>query len=67
MDCLRCPVCSIAYTDSQKQLCLPRVLILCGHTFCQQCIERHLENEQIICFQCQKVSSASNALSFPIN
>lgn len=35
MEELRCPVCRLFYEETN----LPRILTICGHTFCHKCIK----------------------------
>jgi hypothetical protein len=67
MECLRCPACSTTYSDSDRQERLPRVLIGCGHTFCQACVANAHALDRVVCLQCNKVSTAASPCSLPVN
>ncbi len=67
MECLRCPACNNNYSHSDRQERLPRVLIGCGHTFCQACIAHAHTLDRVICLQCTKVSPAATPDALPLN
>ena len=67
MDCLRCPACNNNYTDFDRQERLPRVLIGCGHTFCQACITSAHNLDRVICRQCSRSSTCVTSDSLPVN
>lgn len=46
MNNLTCPYCKISYDSSQR---LPLLFTQCGHSFCKQCIQELIEDENIIC------------------
>lgn len=52
---LTCPVCNKDYTTSGDHQ--PRLLIGCGHTFCQQCLDSNTTDGQVQCPQCSIVST----------
>jgi hypothetical protein len=43
------------------------VLINCGHTICQACIEKSLPEQQIECPECHVTSYGSNLSQYPLN
>ena len=47
-----CPECKLDYTTQGDQQ--PRLLVTCGHTFCQKCLD--LQSEPLSCPQCSLVS-----------
>ena len=52
---LVCPMCKEEYTTSGDQQ--PRLLIGCGHTFCQSCLDNKCSNvEGVACPQCSHVT-----------
>lgn len=68
---LVCPVCFSAFDEKDK---MPLLMKECGHTFCKDCIGKHLGDKglsSIKCFSCRRESSLSeNDLEmsqFPIN
>lgn len=63
---MNCPSCLQNYSNTDLQR-MPRVLLLCGHTFCHQCIEQQLINQTITCYTCHKISQASSVDIFPVN
>lgn len=65
MDKLRCSACCARYTEA-PQPHVPLVLN-CGHTFCQRCIEGGLRDNTIQCHSCGRESTSPNALAFPAN
>nr|XP_045589026.1 tripartite motif-containing protein 59-like [Procambarus clarkii] len=58
-----CSVCFNDYDDNQLR---PRTL-LCGHTFCSQCIDNAIKNGQLTCPSCRAEHAATAATQFPIN
>ncbi|XP_069192272.1 uncharacterized protein [Procambarus clarkii] len=58
-----CSVCFNNYDDNQLR---PRTL-LCGHTFCSQCIDNAIKNGQLTCPSCRAEHAATAATQFPIN
>ncbi|XP_069193463.1 E3 ubiquitin-protein ligase TRIM32-like [Procambarus clarkii] len=58
-----CSVCFNNYDDNQLR---PRTL-LCGHTFCSQCINNAIKNGQLTCPSCRAQHAATAATQFPIN
>ncbi|XP_069181116.1 tripartite motif-containing protein 59-like [Procambarus clarkii] len=58
-----CSVCFNDYDDNQLR---PRTL-LCGHTFCSQCIDNAIKNGQLTCPSCRAEHVATAATQFPIN
>ncbi|XP_069192195.1 uncharacterized protein [Procambarus clarkii] len=58
-----CSVCFNDYDDNQLR---PRTL-LCGHTFCSQCIDNAIKNGQVTCPSCRAEHAATAATLFPIN
>ena len=51
---LLCPVCKLDYTTQGEQQ--PRLLVTCGHTFCQKCLDSQADSEALSCPQCSQVS-----------
>ncbi len=51
---LACPVCKLDYTTQGDQQ--PRLLVTCGHTFCQKCLDSQPDSEPLSCPQCSLVS-----------
>ncbi|CAL2035789.1 unnamed protein product [Caenorhabditis brenneri] len=47
-----CEICTLDYTTTRP----PRVLTKCGHTICQPCATRFLENFTIICPFCRRTT-----------
>nr|XP_053650407.1 uncharacterized protein LOC128700943 isoform X1 [Cherax quadricarinatus]XP_053650408.1 uncharacterized protein LOC128700943 isoform X2 [Cherax quadricarinatus] len=58
--------CNVCFSNYDEELRRPRTL-LCGHTFCTQCIEDTIKNFQLICPSCRAEHSATAATQFPIN
>ncbi|XP_069176626.1 tripartite motif-containing protein 59-like [Procambarus clarkii] len=58
-----CSVCFNDYDDNQLR---PRTL-LCGHTFCSQCIDNAIKNGQLTCPSCRAEHAATAATQFPIS
>ncbi len=52
---LRCPICQLKYTTVGESQ--PRLLITCGHTFCNKCLEtrKGATGDRIECPQCSLV------------
>nr|XP_053644880.1 tripartite motif-containing protein 59-like [Cherax quadricarinatus] len=58
--------CKVCFNNYDEELRRPRTL-LCGHTFCSQCIEDTIKNAQLTCPSCRAEHSATDATQFPIN
>ena len=52
---LKCPLCQLDYSTEGEQQ--PRLLVGCGHTFCQKCIENIPDKDPLACPQCSLVST----------
>ena len=63
---MECPCCGRSYSNSQPDT-FPRVLLLCGHTFCHRCVSSQLKANSILCYTCGRVSTGSTVDTFPIN
>jgi hypothetical protein len=59
-----CKSCNKQYNESVN---IPRILIACGHTECEDCIEKHLTMSKIQCAECGKYSKAKTPIEFPKN
>lgn len=53
---MRCKLCEEKFDAIYK---IPKNLI-CGHTFCDQCLKIYSKNEEINCPKCMKISSSQN-------
>ena len=42
MEELKCPICKAEYSDINP----PRLLTMCGHTFCHQCIKTLVKRKE---------------------
>lgn len=62
-DVYGCPNCSLMYDDSQHS---PRQLP-CSHTFCIDCIDTALDQDNIKCFKCKTSHTTLAAADFPVN
>ena len=51
---LVCPMCKNEYATSGDHQ--PRLLIGCGHTFCQKCLDERQDEEGITCPQCNLIT-----------
>ncbi|XP_069161741.1 uncharacterized protein [Procambarus clarkii] len=58
--------CSVCYNDYDDNQLRPRTL-LCGHTFCSQCIDNSIKNGQLTCPSCRGQHAATAATQFPIS
>ncbi|KAK8723558.1 hypothetical protein OTU49_011783 [Cherax quadricarinatus] len=58
--------CKVCFNNYDEELRRPHTL-LCGHTFCSQCIEGTIKNAQLTCPSCRAEHSATDATQFPIN
>ncbi len=61
---MECPKCKHSYNDSDN---IPRILIKCGHTLCQECIKSLFLESSIICPECKIKNEAPSISSFPKN
>ena len=52
---LVCPECKLDYANQGDQQ--PRLLVTCGHTFCQKCLDSQPDSETLTCPQCSLVST----------
>jgi protein-arginine kinase activator protein McsA len=69
-----CPNCQVEFSSTTN---IPRILIFCGHTFCQACIENLIqtvekegekEKPAFECPECGTVNIANDGInSFPKN
>ena len=59
-----CKACNKQYNDGIN---MPRILIACGHTECEDCIQKHLSLSKIQCAECGKYSKANTPIEFPQN
>lgn len=49
MDLLVCNECESQFNSLKK---IPRILVKCGHSICDECVKKHLsENSPIICIE----------------
>lgn len=67
MDSIICKICKSEYDESIK---IPRILIKCGHTFCQLCILKLLNNDnKLVCPQDEIIYFDINLPEeiFPVN
>ncbi len=53
---MKCKICEEKFDTIYK---IPRNLV-CGHTFCEQCLKIYTKNEQINCPRCMKISQSQN-------
>ncbi|XP_069193638.1 uncharacterized protein [Procambarus clarkii] len=58
--------CSVCYNDYDDNQLRPRNLP-CGHTFCSQCIDNAIKNDQLSCPNCRAEHAATAATQFPIS
>ena len=59
-----CKSCNKPYDEKEK---VPRILISCGHTQCEECIMKNLNKSKIQCSDCGKYSEAKTPVEFPKN
>lgn len=62
---MNCQLCGQPFAHQQGHL--PRVLVSCGHTVCENCIELHLDQSQIKCPECTQLSFGSSLTQYPAN
>lgn len=53
---MKCKICEEKFDTIYR---IPRNLI-CGHTFCEQCLKIYTKNEEINCPKCMKISQSQN-------
>jgi len=53
---MKCKICEEKFDTIYR---IPRNLI-CGHTFCEQCLKIYTKNEEIYCPKCMKISNTQN-------
>lgn len=53
---MKCKICEEKFDTLYR---IPRNLI-CGHTFCEQCLKIYTKNEEINCPKCMKISQSQN-------
>ncbi|CAO4368707.1 unnamed protein product [Caenorhabditis nigoni] len=64
---LECKICSESYTESSR---IPRILKECGHTVCQECVQKLLNSQRnhIFCPFCMRATVVTgSADSLPKN
>ena len=63
---MNCPNCLTIYNAAQN---LPKILIGCGHTLCDYCIQLLFDSSQhsITCTECFMPSSINDPSYFPKN
>jgi hypothetical protein len=60
-----CTLCLQAYNFAER---LPRILVHCGHTFCESCVARFHQKGKVRCPQCHKlVKHVPEVACLPIN
>ncbi|XP_069191095.1 uncharacterized protein [Procambarus clarkii] len=57
--------CSVCFNNYDDTLLRPRNLP-CGHSFCTQCIDNAIKNDQLTCPSCRAQHAATAATQFPI-
>lgn len=62
---MNCKQCGADYSNSKEAI--PRVLINCGHTLCEGCIEKSFEARQLSCPECGQVSYGISFHQYPVN
>ncbi|MCQ2815695.1 MAG: hypothetical protein MJ252_00365 [archaeon] len=58
---LKCPICKTQYNTNEN---IPKLLINCGHTVCNKCLET---NQNFKCPEDQKEYEINSLNSFPVN
>jgi len=53
---MKCKICDEKFDTIYR---IPRNLV-CGHTFCEQCLKIYTKNEEINCPKCMKISQTQN-------
>jgi hypothetical protein len=64
---LKCLICNEFFNESTK---LPRLLISCGHTYCQECLKNLYEkdeNNSIICPEDKSNHNLAQIEELPMN
>jgi hypothetical protein len=62
---MQCPKCELPY---EGEVHVPRILINCGHTTCEECIKQLLGSENSLsCPECNSINKAESVNSFPKN
>ena len=59
-----CGVCRSKYNVSDK---IPRILISCGHTYCNSCLVNYYRNERVRCPFCKKLVYVESIEDLPMN
>lgn len=59
---MECVICMSNYTKEN----IPRAL-LCGHTFCDSCLQNMVQDNGIICPNCRRITVLSDRYQEPIN
>lgn len=62
---MNCNQCHIEYSTVKPSL--PRVLINCGHTLCEACVEKTFKDRQLICPECNQISYGISFHQYPVN
>ena len=63
---MQCPCCGSTYQSTGKYI--PRILINCGHTLCEQCIRALLDTARKTCPDCGEPYKDFDSInSFPKN
>lgn len=65
MDNIICLICNEPFDIEKK---IPRILTQCGHTYCNECLERQLQKKNhIICIEDKLKYSINNIEDLPKN
>lgn len=51
-----CSICYLSYNNER----IPLILTTCGHTFCKECIDVIITDQEIICPECKQVTLSSD-------
>ena len=61
---MQCKSCNRPFNQKER---LPRMLVTCGHTQCQECISNQIENKKIRCADCGTESEPKQLQDYPKN
>jgi hypothetical protein len=65
---MECPECLLSFEFEKGASRFPRILIVCGHSVCEECLKLAMESKNLFnCPECGEKSKVKCITSFPKN